>query len=190
MLTRLPFTVTWPWFTNWRAANDGRHELRAVDDRVEAALQQADQVLAGVAAQPLGLGVDAAELLLGQVAVVALELLLGAQLRAEVADSLPLRRWPCWPGPYSRRFTGDFGRPQMFSPMRRSILYFAVVRLVTWMVLSSSQYRRRPPLPGRPGRQASPCGVHERQSPAAPTGPRKRPYSGWRRGVNADGHAR
>ena len=20
MFTRLPFTVTWPWFTNWRAA--------------------------------------------------------------------------------------------------------------------------------------------------------------------------
>jgi len=28
-------------------------------------------------------------------------------------------------------FTGDFGRPQMFSPMRRSILYLAEVRLVT-----------------------------------------------------------
>ena len=41
-----------------------------------------------------------------------------------------MRRWPCWPGPYSRRFTGLFGRPQMFSPIRRSILYFASMRLV------------------------------------------------------------
>jgi hypothetical protein len=63
---------------------DGRHELGAVDHGVEPALEQADQVLAGVALDPLGLGVDAAELLLGQVAVVALELLLGAQLGAEV----------------------------------------------------------------------------------------------------------
>ena len=57
------------------------------------------------------------------------------------SDILPLRRWPCWPGPYSRLFTGDFGRPQMFSPMRRSILYFALVRLVT--SVSSSQNPRR-----------------------------------------------
>jgi len=48
-------------------------------------LEQADEVLAGIAAQADRLGVVAAELLLGDVAVVALELLLGAQLRAEVA---------------------------------------------------------------------------------------------------------
>ncbi len=60
---------------------------------------------------------------------MALQLLLGAQLQTEV-DSLPLRRWPCWPGPYSRLLTGDFGRPQMFSPRRRSILYFADSRLL------------------------------------------------------------
>ena len=41
-----------------------------------------------------------------------------------------LRRWPCWPGPYSRLLTGDFGRPQIFSPRRRSILYFADSRLL------------------------------------------------------------
>src|ERR1043165_8694468 len=43
---------------------------------------------------------------------------------------LPFRRWPCWPGPYSRRFTGLFGRPKTFSPMRRSSLYLALVRFV------------------------------------------------------------
>src|SRR4029077_729768 len=46
------------------------------------------------------------------------------------SESLPLRRWPCWPGPYSRLFTGLFGRPQIFWPIRRSILYFASLRLV------------------------------------------------------------
>src|SRR5271168_4316125 len=42
----------------------------------------------------------------------------------------PLRRWPCWPGPYSRLLKGLRGRPQMFSPIRRSILYFASARFV------------------------------------------------------------
>ncbi len=65
-----------------------RHEFRAVDHRVETALEQADQVLRRVALDPVGLGVDAAELLLGQIAVIALELLLGAQLRAEIAQLL------------------------------------------------------------------------------------------------------
>src|SRR5215211_6328147 len=62
-----------------------RHELGPVDDRVETALEQADQVIAGVALEADRLGVVAAELLLGNVGVEALELLLGAQLRAEVA---------------------------------------------------------------------------------------------------------
>src|ERR1700761_9694376 len=46
------------------------------------------------------------------------------------SDSLPLRRWPCCPGPYSRLLTGLFGRPQIFWPIRRSILYFASLRFV------------------------------------------------------------
>src|SRR3954470_14991355 len=48
------------------------------------------------------------------------------------SETLPLRRWPCWPGPYSRRLTGLLGRPKTFSPMRRSSLYLALVRLVTF----------------------------------------------------------
>src|SRR3954447_3618485 len=47
------------------------------------------------------------------------------------SETLPLRRWPCWPGPYSRRLTGLLGRPKTFSPIRRSSLYLALVRLVT-----------------------------------------------------------
>ena len=65
---------------------DRRHELGAVDDRVEARLEQADQVLGGVALAAVGLLVDLAELLFGDVAVVALQLLLGAQLQAEVGQ--------------------------------------------------------------------------------------------------------
>jgi hypothetical protein len=109
---------------------DGRHELRAVDDGVEAALQQADQLFTGVAAQTLGLGEDAAELLFGQVAVIALQLLLGAQLQAEVGQ-LALAALTVLAGAVFAAETGDFGRPQMFSPIRRSILYLAEVRLVT-----------------------------------------------------------
>src|SRR5689334_22891043 len=46
------------------------------------------------------------------------------------SEVLPLRRWPCWPGPYWRLFTGDFGRPQRFWPKRRSDLYLAWIRFV------------------------------------------------------------
>src|SRR3546814_3630739 len=63
---------------------DGRHELGAVDHRVEPALQQADEAFAGVAAAARGLGIVAAELLLADVAVVALQLLLGLKLGAVV----------------------------------------------------------------------------------------------------------
>src|SRR3954471_17359826 len=47
------------------------------------------------------------------------------------SETFDLRRWPCWPGPYSRRLTGLLGRPKTFSPMRRSSLYLALVRFVT-----------------------------------------------------------
>src|SRR6185312_7709873 len=50
------------------------------------------------------------------------------------SETLPLRRWPCWPGPYSRRLTGLLGRPKTFSPMRRSSLYLALVRFVTLLL--------------------------------------------------------
>src|SRR5690606_8371471 len=63
---------------------DGRRELGAIDHRIQTALEQADQVLAGVALHAGGLDVALLELLLGHVAIIALELLLGAQLDAEV----------------------------------------------------------------------------------------------------------
>ena len=64
----------------------GRHELGAIDDGVEPALQQADQVLGGGALEAPRLLVDAVELPLADVAVVALQLLLGAQLLAVVGE--------------------------------------------------------------------------------------------------------
>src|SRR5690606_22195443 len=63
---------------------DRRHELRAVDDRVEARLEQTDEVVRRIALAAVGLLVGLAELLLGDVAVVTLQLLLGAQLQAEI----------------------------------------------------------------------------------------------------------
>src|SRR5262249_43650328 len=63
---------------------DRRDELRPVDDRIEPAFQEADQVLGGIARTADGLVVDILELPLGDVGVVALELLLGAELNAEI----------------------------------------------------------------------------------------------------------
>src|SRR3546814_347996 len=63
---------------------DRRREFRAIDDRVEAALEQADQILAGVALHARSLEIVLLELLFGDVAVIALQLLLGAELDAEI----------------------------------------------------------------------------------------------------------
>lgn len=63
---------------------NGRDELGAVDDRVEARFEQADQVLRGIALAARCFGEDRTELLFTDIAVVALQLLLGAQLHAEV----------------------------------------------------------------------------------------------------------
>src|SRR5262249_30176549 len=62
------------------------HEFRSIDHRVQTALQEADQVFAGVALQSACLDIDAVELALGNVGVVALELLFGAELHAEVGE--------------------------------------------------------------------------------------------------------
>src|SRR3954447_15533985 len=78
--------------------------------------------------------------------------------------SLPLRRWPCWPGPYSRRLTGLLGRPKTFSPMRRSSLYLALVRFVTGILqfASLTSARNRTAGPSRPTRSPlhRACGIN------------------------------
>ena len=108
----------------------GGHKLGAVDNRVQTALKQTDQVFTGIATDTLGFCIDAAELFFGQIAVIAFELLLGTQLQTKVRQFC-LAALAVLARPYSRRLTGDLGRPQMFSPIRRSILYLADVRLVT-----------------------------------------------------------
>src|SRR6185312_13757324 len=65
-----------------------RHEFGTIDDGVEAALEQADHVFAGITRAARGFLVVFAELALGDVAVIALELLLGLQLRAIVRQLL------------------------------------------------------------------------------------------------------
>ena len=62
------------------------HEFRAIDHRVQPAFEQADHVLARVALLARGFLVIVAELPLGDVAVIALELLLGLKLRAVVGE--------------------------------------------------------------------------------------------------------
>ena len=64
----------------------GGDELGAIDHGVEAALEQADQVFTGIALHPAGFDIDAVELALGNVGVITLQLLLGAQLHAEVGE--------------------------------------------------------------------------------------------------------
>src|SRR5207237_10160824 len=68
------------------AGPDRRSELGTVDDHVEPALEQADEVLRCVALHADGVEIVLLELLLGDVAVIALELLLGAQLDAVVGN--------------------------------------------------------------------------------------------------------
>src|ERR1700722_10684753 len=65
-----------------------RHEFGAVDHGVEPRLQQPDHILAGVAGAARGVGVIFAELPLGDVAVIALELLLGLKLGAIIREFL------------------------------------------------------------------------------------------------------
>ena len=65
---------------------DRRREFGAIDDHVEAALEQSDEVLRRIALHPAGSLEGLLELLFCDVAVIALELLLGAQLDAKVRD--------------------------------------------------------------------------------------------------------
>src|ERR1700709_2862489 len=65
---------------------NGGDELGAIYHHVETALEQADQVFTGVALHAAGFDIDAVKLALADVGVVALQLLLGAQLHAEVGE--------------------------------------------------------------------------------------------------------
>ncbi len=65
-------------------SEDRRNKLGAIYDCVEARFQQTDQVFTGVALAASGFFVGLAELLFGDVAVEALELLLCAELYTEV----------------------------------------------------------------------------------------------------------
>src|SRR5262249_11428689 len=61
-------------------------ELGAIDDRIESALQKSHHMGAGVTLETARFRIDAAELALGDVAVIAAQLLLGAQLHAVVGE--------------------------------------------------------------------------------------------------------
>ena len=62
----------------------GGHKLGTVHNRIQTALKQTNQVFAGITTNTLGFCIDAAELFFGQIAVIAFELLLGAQLQTKV----------------------------------------------------------------------------------------------------------
>ena len=85
MSTGRPLTVMCPWLIIIRDWARGLAEAQAADDVVQAAFQQAHQGLAGVPLGALGLLEILAELPF-QHAVVALHLLLFAQVRAVVGQ--------------------------------------------------------------------------------------------------------
>ena len=65
-------------------SEDSRHEFGTVNYSIQATLQKADQLLACVASKTLSFPIDAAELLFGQIAIIAFQLLFRAQLCAEI----------------------------------------------------------------------------------------------------------
>ncbi len=67
-------------------SEDRRCKLGAVHDHVETTLEQADQVHTGIALHAARGFVGRLELLFGNVAVIALQLLLGAQLQTKVGN--------------------------------------------------------------------------------------------------------
>src|SRR3984893_13246972 len=64
----------------------GRHQLGPIHDGVEPSFQEPDQMGAGIALHPDRFLIDAAELALGDIAVIAAQLLLGAQLHAVIGE--------------------------------------------------------------------------------------------------------
>src|SRR3546814_18710177 len=72
------------WHAERARCENQRRELVPIDDHVEPLLKQSDQIEAGIALHPRGVLIGALELLFGDVAVIALELLLGAELDAEI----------------------------------------------------------------------------------------------------------
>src|SRR4051812_33863514 len=124
-------------------------ELGAIDDRVETALQEADQVFTGIALHPAGLDIDAVELALADVGVIALELLLGAELNAEVGQ-LALAALAVLAGAvFTAVYRGPWAAPDNFAPLA-VVLFFSLPSLCYPLLFFSFGFlETRPPV--RPG---------------------------------------
>src|SRR5690606_4863198 len=122
----------------------------------------------------LGVAVDLAELLLGQVAVIALELLLGAQLRAEVGH-LALAALAMLAGAvFAAVHRGLRAAPDVLAHAAVDLVFCACTLGHGGLPLSFT-ISAAPPLPGLPGRQGPPCGVHGRQTYLPPQNGRPEP---------------
>ena len=108
---------------------DRRDELGAINDSVETQLQKTDQVFRGVALAAVCLFIDFAELLFGDVAVMAFQFLLGAQLQTEIGK-LALAALTMLARAIFTLVDWGLRAAPVFSPRRRSILYFADLRLL------------------------------------------------------------
>src|SRR5260370_63817 len=85
-----------------------RHQLRPVDQGVEPALEQPDHVGTGIALHADGFVVDAVELALCNIAVIAPQFLLGAQLHA-VVGKLAFAAWAVLAGTILAAVHGALG---------------------------------------------------------------------------------
>src|SRR3546814_13742751 len=79
--TLVPYTTL---VRSLASREDRRRELGAVDNSIQTAFQETDKVLASVALHTGGFKICLLELLFGHIAIIALQLLLRAQLNAEV----------------------------------------------------------------------------------------------------------
>ena len=86
MVTRCAVHLYMAMIDELTRGENGRNEFRPIYDRVETAFQEPNQIGAGIPLQADRFFIDAAELTLGNIGVVALELLLGAQLNAVVGE--------------------------------------------------------------------------------------------------------
>src|SRR5262245_30072790 len=151
-------------------------ELGAIDHGIEPALEQPDHVRAGIALHADGLGVDAAELPLGDIAVIAAQLLLGAQLHAVVGE-LALAALAVLAGPVFPAVDGALGAAPHVLAHTAVDLVLRLVALGHRVLMLVSGRGSRPPLSrGRRDRQVLPEAPDEtagRETARGPESPRR-----------------
>jgi len=189
ILTRRPFTLTWPWLMNWRAANMVAtnfapiHHVSSRPPTGRSGSHRNRPSCGSLRHRCRGNGVR-------NIGVITFKLLLGAQLHARSRESLPLRRWPCWPGRIHACSRGSSGGPRYSGHDGDRFLYLALTALCHRVSLLHSHRdcdgvliarfrRRRPslcagnfPVPTGPALLSVEVDHGSRNATRAETGPR------------------